>query len=124
MRRGLASLRFKLTGLAKLARTASVILLFTLLAASLQWHVGAFKADFAGYPDAPAHYVTGLMLERFAASGDYLHPMEFAERYYTHYPKVAFGHWPPLLYVVQSGWAMIAGHSKASILFLQGLIAG
>jgi 4-amino-4-deoxy-L-arabinose transferase-like glycosyltransferase len=45
--------------------------------------------------------------------------MAFAERFYAHYPVVAFGHWPPLFYVIQALWGLLAGSlSRASGLIL------
>jgi len=82
----------------------------------LQYLSGAFRTEFADYPDEPAHYVTSRMVHDFLLSGDYRHPMDFAQDYYNHYPKVAFGHWPPLLYVVQALWMMLFSSSRVSVL--------
>src|SRR5205085_1013141 len=45
-------------------------------------------------------------------------PMRFAENYYLHYPKVAFGHWPPFFYLVDAGWMLLFSESRHSMLAL------
>lgn len=80
----------------------------------LQWLGGAFSSGFGGHPDEAAHYVSSLMLRDFlpqAASG---HPMQFAQTYYLHYPKVAIGNWPPLMYAVAGLWFLLFGASRLS----------
>ena len=44
----------------------------------LQILSGAYHAEFAGYPDESAHYVTSLMVRDFLASLHYTDPMGFA----------------------------------------------
>ncbi len=95
---------------------------FWLLATALQVAGGCYHAEFDGYPDEPAHYITGLMVRDYLVSGELLHPMTYAENYYLHYPKVAFGHWPPGFYVVQSIWMLLFGPARASILLLMSAI--
>jgi hypothetical protein len=73
------------------------------------------QAGFALLPgdlladDPPAHFITGVMLYDFLHPGHTLRPMRFAECFYVHYPKVAFGHWPPVFYVVEAAWFFIFG---------------
>jgi hypothetical protein len=94
-------------------------LLFFLIAFGLQCKNGAYNAGFGSYPDEPAHYVTGLMVYRYLTTALGSNPMTFAERFYAHYPVVAFGHWPPLFYVIQALWGLLAGGlSRASALIL------
>jgi 4-amino-4-deoxy-L-arabinose transferase-like glycosyltransferase len=81
----------------------------------LQFASGAYHSEFGSYPDEPAHYVTSLMVREYLKAPDLLHPMRFAENYYSHYPKVAFGHWPPVFYVVQSVWMLLFSASRVSI---------
>lgn len=95
---------------------------FWLLAVALQVAGGCYRADFDGYPDEAAHYITGLMVHDYLLSGNLLHPMAYAENYYLHYPKVAFGHWPPVFYVLQAAWMLLFGPSRISILLLMAAI--
>ncbi len=97
-------------------RNAILFCCFSGIVLSLQVLSGAYHSEFAGYPDEPAHYVTALMVRDFIAQLHWFSPLQFAENYYAHYPKVAFGHWPPLLYVVQALWMLIFSASRASIL--------
>lgn len=81
----------------------------------LQWVSGAYQAEFGGYPDEPAHYVTSLMVHDYIVGLKWGSPVQFAQDFYHHYPKVAFGHWPPFFYVVQALWMMLFSTSRASI---------
>jgi hypothetical protein len=96
-------------------RDACIFICFFALIVALQWASGAYHAEFGGYPDEPAHYVTSLMVRDFLAGMNWWHPLDYAQRYYHCYPKVAFGHWPPLLYVLQAGWMLLFSASRTSI---------
>lgn len=89
----------------------------------LQWRAGAFRVEFGSHPDEAAHYVTGLMIRDYIASGHFAHPVAYAEHYYEHYPKVAIGMWPPLFHVVEALWMLCFSPAKASVLALLALIA-
>ena len=64
----------------------------------------SFESEFGRYFDEAAHFVTGLMVHDFIAGMDWSSPVEYAENYYLHYPKVALGHWPPAFYLLQAMW--------------------
>src|SRR3974390_765905 len=78
----------------------------------------AYWSEFGGYPDEPAHYVTGLMIRDYVASGFPGSPVAYAENYYLHYPKVAFGIWGPLLHFTEAAWTLVFPPSRASMLAL------
>jgi hypothetical protein len=84
----------------------------------LQVRGGAFRSEFSAHPDESAHYVTGLMVREYVAAGAPQPPLEFAQEYYVHYPKVAIGHWPPLFYVLQAAWTLLFSPSRVSVLLL------
>ncbi len=96
----------------------SILLLFLFFGAAVLLQVlsHAPRAEFGGYPDEPAHYVTSLMVREYITGPSPLSPMQFAENYYAHYPKVAFGHWPPLFYLVQALWMLLFSDSRLSVL--------
>ncbi len=98
-----------------LRRNAAVFVILFALTIILQIASGAYRSEFSSYPDEPAHYVTSLMVREYLKAPDLLHPMAFAENYYAHYPKVAFGHWPPVFYIVQSVWMLLFSASRASV---------
>ncbi len=85
------------------------------LAVLLQILSGVFLSEFNAYPDEPAHYVTSLMVREYIVSPHPFSPLKFAENYYQHYPKVAFGHWPPVFYAVQALWMLVFSASRASV---------
>ncbi|MFM7101174.1 MAG: ArnT family glycosyltransferase, partial [Verrucomicrobiota bacterium] len=93
-----------------------------LVAVAFQWGAGAYRQEFGGHPDEAAHFITALMIHDYLASAAGSHPMRFAERYYEHYPKVALGHWPPVFYVVQAGWMLVWGVSRAAALGLLAVV--
>src|ERR1700734_225623 len=100
------------------------LLYFTLLAAVLgiSWRDNAFRGEFGNYPDESAHYVTGLMFHDYFVSLHYFSPIEFAENFYMHYPKVAMGHWPPAFYVIQGIWGLLFSTSHTSLMFLMAAL--
>lgn len=111
--------------LAKTLLSTSSLIALTLffgVAVGLQWLSGAYSAEFGGYPDEPAHYVTGLMIRDYLAAGMPAHPMKFAENYYLHYPKVALGWWGPVLHLVIGVWMLVFSCSRVSVLLLMASI--
>src|SRR5689334_5000366 len=82
----------------------------------LQYWSGSHSAELSGYPDEPAHYVTGLMVRGYLVHGWHSFPMRYAEDFYLHYPKVALGHWPPAYYLLQVLWTFVFPTSISSIL--------
>ena len=106
-------------------RRTTVIAFFVFLAfaASLQALSGAYGADFAGNPDEPAHYVTGVMVRDYLAAFPWQPPMTFARNFYGHYPIVAIGHWPPMFYAVQAAWTLPFGVSRLSVLLLMAMLS-
>src|SRR5690242_14747062 len=89
----------------------------------LQWMGGGYSAEFIGYPDESAHYVTGLMVHDYLISHDLFSPLEFAQRFEDHYPKVAIGHWPPVFYGLQAVWMMLFSASRGSMMLFMATVA-
>jgi hypothetical protein len=96
------------------------MLLALALVTAHQWASGAFPAEFDGAADEAAHFVTSLMV-RDALAARPAQPMEWAQRYYDHYPKVALGHWPPGLYVAQAAWWLVFPAVRWTALLLQAV---
>jgi 4-amino-4-deoxy-L-arabinose transferase-like glycosyltransferase len=101
----------------------AAILLFWIACVLLLFLSGAFTRELGGTPDEAAHYVTGLMIRDYVASGAAQAPMPFAENYYAHYPKVAFAIWPPLFHVMEAAWMLVVSSSKTSIFLLLACFA-
>jgi hypothetical protein len=97
-----------------LRRNLAWFLVLFVITVLLQVASGAYQSEFGSYPDEPAHYVTSLMVREYLKAPG-MHPLAFAENYYDHYPKVAFGHWPPVFYIVQSVWMLLFSASRASV---------
>ena len=84
---------------------------------------GAYASGFGSYPDEPAHLVTSLMARDFLAGLNFRHPVQFAVQYYYHYPKVAIGVWPPVLYGALGIWFLLIGASRVSAMMFIALLA-
>ncbi len=103
-------------------RLWTCFLAFLIFVSILQWRAGAFTAEFDGY-DESAHFVTGLMIHDYVTSGARVSPLRFAENYYLHYPKVAFGIWPPLFHITEGTWMLLFSPSRFSVLILMAIWA-
>jgi len=96
---------------------ALVFALFLAAVVGLQWRSGAFQSEFGGLePDESAHYLTGLMVRDYLAALAPAPPLKFAENYYLHYPRVAFGMWPPFYHVSLGVWTLIFSSTQFSVL--------
>jgi hypothetical protein len=84
---------------------------------------GAYASGFGGYPDEPAHLVTSLMVRDFIAGLDFRHPLQFAQQYYYHYPKVTIGVWPPMFYGALGIWFLIVGASRVAAIMFIAIVA-
>src|SRR6185436_16245805 len=62
--------------------------------------------------------VTGLLIRDYIAHGFPANPLRFAENYYLHYPKVAFGVWPPLFHFLEAAWLLVFPPSHSAVLLL------
>jgi hypothetical protein len=96
---------------------------------------GAYTSEFGAHPDEAAHYVTGLFVRDAVTtvpsclSQKSIAPMkafgpDAPGGFYSHYPKVALGVWPPAFYVVQSAWTLPFGVSRTSVMLLIAALAG
>jgi hypothetical protein len=92
---------------------------FGLLLLLVQWAGGAWSAEFDGYPDESAQFVTGRMLWEYVHKLPAGNPIAWAGQYYLHYPKVAAGHWPPAYHIAEAGWSLLFGSSRVSAMWLQ-----
>ena len=90
--------------------------LIFLLVASLQHLSGAFTAPFE--IDEASHYISGLMIRDYIASGHFTNPLAYLVQYHSHYPLVGIGAWPPLYYLVEAIWMLMFSASRVSILLM------
>ena len=81
-------------------------------------------ANFGGYPDEPGHFINGLLVRDYLTTLSLVSPVQFAEDYYVHYPKVTIGHWPPVFYLQQALWSLVFSTARSSILILMAILAG
>jgi 4-amino-4-deoxy-L-arabinose transferase-like glycosyltransferase len=105
-----------------LVRWLTPVVLLVLVIAS-QWLGGAFDWELTRHSDEPAHFITAAMIHDYVADAPGSNPLAFAKAYYCHYPKVAFGHWPPVVHVLLAGWFLLTGVSIPAAFALMGLFA-
>ena len=91
--------------------------------AATQLAQGSYQNDLATHSDEAAHFVTAMCLLDYVRSALGSNPVLYAESYYAHYPKVAFGHWPPAFFGIQAFWYWIFGGSVQAGMLLIGVIA-
>jgi len=108
--------------LRKLLIPAGVLTAFFLLAVGLQSLAGAYRAELSGYPDEPGHFVSGAFVRDYLTSFPPGPVVPFASEYYIRRPKMAIGHWPPALYLIEGIWFVLFGASRNSVLALMALI--
>jgi hypothetical protein len=110
-----------------MSRIATVAcVLFLAIAVGLQVRMATLVlgSDLAAWnSDAPAHFTTGVMVHDYLRSGLGSNPVAFAESFYVRFPKVAFGQWPPVYYVLQAIWYLIFPISINSARILSAVIA-
>jgi len=103
---------------------ARAALLFAILIFGVvQFAGGAYTAEFDGQQDESAHFMSGLMVRDFLIQRHLSHPVSWAEQYYIHYPRVRFGHWPPLFHVAEAAWFLLLPPSRVSAVLFLGLLA-
>jgi len=102
-------------------RTITVFVALLLVVILLQWLGSAYSSEFSGADEA-AHFVTGLMIRDYIADGFPSPPVTYAEKYYVHYPKVAFGMWGPFLHITEAAWTLAFPPTRTSMLVLMALI--
>lgn len=103
------------------ALSAALFLGFLVAAGALQVARHAYGAELSG-ADEPAHFVTSLLIRDYVRHGFPASPIAFAENYYLHYPKVAFGMWPPVFHTIAAAWMLALPASIVSVRVLIAII--
>ena len=104
-------------------RRIAALAFFACATLFLQYLSGAFTHELGGAPDEAAHFMNGLLIHDYVASGIRTTPFNFAEEYYAHYPKIAFGIWPPLFHAIEGAWMLLTSPTKVSVLLMLALIS-
>jgi len=104
-------------------RNASALLVAVLLAGlilALQVASGAYHCEIG--EDESSHYISGLMLHDYLATGLGQSPLGFLRTFYAHYPLVGIGHWPPFYYLLEAAWMLVFSPDRASVLLLSAAV--
>ncbi len=94
------------------------VLLYLPLVLVLQYETGIYQSELSHDPDESAHVVTSLMIHDYIKTGWGTSPLQFAENYYIHYPKVAIGIWPPVFHATAAVWMLLFTRTHTSLLIL------
>ncbi len=97
-------------------------LLLAALVAFFQFASGSRQSELGSHPDEAAHFVTGLMVRDYIASGFHESPLRYADEYYRHYPKIGLGIWPPLFYLAQAVWTFVFPVGVGTLLWLMAVL--
>lgn len=91
-----------------------------------QWSLGVWEAGWGPDADSPAHLVSALLIQEYAATAlpAGRPPLEFALDFYHRFPKVAIGHWPPVYHASLALWMALTPRTSAWIHAFQALLAG
>lgn len=101
---------------ARVGVTLTLAAVLAMITWVLVWASGAPAQELSATPDEAAHYVTSLMIRGYLTDAAGQPPIEYAQWYYLHYPKVAFGIWPPLFHVALGVWLFVVDPSHVSAL--------
>lgn len=104
-------------------KTTIAFFLLLLEISFLQGAANAYSSGYGGHPDEAAHFISSLLVHDFISQFALTNPMGFANDFYLHYPKVAIGNWPPMLYLVLALWFLIFGVTRVSALFFMAVLA-
>jgi hypothetical protein len=96
---------------------------FFVFAILVQIKAGAYVADLSINADESAHFTSSAMIHDYLATGRFESPMAFAKEYYSHFPRVAIGHWPPLFHVLQAIAFVVGGVRVSVAMVFQAVIA-
>jgi hypothetical protein len=100
------------------ALTLAVAFLFAIF---IQYHTGAWRDDFSATGDEASHFTSAVAMRGYLSSHEILRPYDFASQFYLHYPKVAFGKWPPVFYVASGIWFLLVPPSRFSAMLFIAL---
>jgi len=106
------------------SRVGTVVLVLILASLIILYHFasGATHSELGSHPDEAAHFVTGLMVRDYLASGFHQSPLSYADQYYHHYPKIGLGIWPPFFYLVQALWTLLFPVGLNTLLWLMATL--
>ena len=102
------------------AKSGIALIAFAVITVAFQYLTGAYSSEFGGETDESAHYVTGLMIRDYVAEFAPDSPMRYGEQYYLHYPRVAFGIWPPLFHLAEGLWFLLFSPNRIPALLFAG----
>ncbi len=101
---------------ARAVESAIVFLGLLTIALCVQWMLGTHAAEFND--DDASHYVSGLLVHDYLLYGLGKPPIQFLRNFYSHYPQVGIGHWPPLYYFVEGLWMVVFSAARGAMLLL------
>jgi len=93
-------------------------LFFLSITCGLHYYRGDAVKQFSDFNDESSHFLTGVLIRDYALHGLPGNPLRFAKDFYLHYPKIAFGSWPPLFHMVLGAWMLVLPATRFSAILL------
>lgn len=72
--------------------------------------------------DEAAHFVNSYFIWNYLTTGDFANPIKYAQEFYTAYPKLSLGHWPPLYYVLVGAAFLILPAMATSVAIINSVV--
>jgi hypothetical protein len=92
---------------------ARYYLSFVIVVATIILTRGIHRGEF-WFPDASRHAMDGVFLLDFAKDFPIFHIIDYTTQYYTKYPALAIGYYPPFFAFVEAGFFALFGISVVS----------
>ena len=97
-----------------------MLLALAIAIVTIQITSGAYSAEFDGHTDEAGQFVSGLLVYDYLTHLPKGNPIDWAAKYYLHYPQIGLGRWPPGFAISEALWWLVWHPSRWSSLFLVG----
>ncbi len=104
-----------------MSRALKITVVFAAYLALLVWlqsERGAFGSELGGHPGESAHFVKGLMVSEYLARPYPVSPVQYTERFFSHFPGADDGPWLPAWYGLAGAWHLVFGPGIVPALLL------
>ncbi|MCX7668709.1 MAG: hypothetical protein N2439_01370 [Anaerolineae bacterium] len=78
---------------------------------AIQWFAGGYETDRGLNGDEASHFVNALLVHGHVREGRFGNPLASALDCHVHFPRVAFGHWPPFCHALPAAGFSIIGRA-------------
>lgn len=97
-----------------------IVALAILAGAMISLH--ALNSGLSG-SDEGSHFLNGYLIWSYLTEAIGQNPLTYATDFYTHYPKISIGHWPPLYYIFLASLFSILPHASFPFMLVNLVVA-